>query len=120
MFSYAPWQGEQRGRNGGDERGELRVEVVDLEGALDVRAQAHRPGGALADVDAAALPGDDQALLAQHPHGLLHGHPGHAVSLGEFVAGGQLLAGGDLAGEDRGAQSYVACVPDDTSAKSNL
>ena len=47
---------------------------------------ANGAGGPLADEHPAALPGDDQALVAQQADRLLDGHPGHAVALGEFVA----------------------------------
>jgi sugar lactone lactonase YvrE len=63
--------------------------------------------GALAassDEDAASMAGDDEALVTQDAERLLHGHAGHAVALGEFVARGELVTGCELLGEDRGTE----------------
>ena len=84
------------------EPGEVDRHLRLLEGALDVRTKRDGPGGPLAHEDPAALPGDDQSLIAQQPHGLLHGHPRYAVALGQLAAGRKLLAGGELPGQDRG------------------
>ena len=64
------------------EPGEVDRHLGLLERALDVRAQGDCPGCALADEDPAALPGDDQALIAQQADGLLDRHAGNAVTLG--------------------------------------
>ena len=63
--------------------------------------QADGSLAASSDEDAASLAGDDEALVAQDAERLLDGHAGHAVALGEFVAGGELVTGCELLGEDR-------------------
>ena len=85
------------------EAGEVDRDVWLLEGALDVRAQADRSLGALADEHAAALPADDEALVAQDAERLLDGLAGDAVALGQLVADGSRSPGASC-GQDRGAQ----------------
>lgn len=83
------------------EAGEVDRNVLGLEGAFDVRAQADRAFGALADEDPAPLAGHDQAFFAQLAQRVLHRHGGDVVGLGQLVARWELVTGGELLREDR-------------------
>ena len=85
------------------EAGEVERDPVLRERLLDVRTQADRALRALPGEDAAPLPRHDQALVAEDAHRLLHGHPGHAVALGQLVERGQLGPRRERSGGDRGA-----------------
>src|SRR5262249_30398621 len=63
---------------------------------------------------AAALPGDDQASLAQYLHGVPDGLVGHAELLRERALGGQLvreLADLDSRGDDVGHLNIGGLIP---------
>ena len=67
-------------------------------------------GGLLAHVHAATGAAGDEAFLAHDADRLVDRHGRDAEELGELAAGGQLLAGFELADQDRGsgARSLIA------------
>jgi hypothetical protein len=93
------------------EAGEVDGDLGALEGSLDVGSQADGSLAASSDKDAASLAGDDEALVAQDAERLLHGHAGHAVALGEFVARGELVTGAEVVDRaGHGSQRWAELV----------
>ena len=103
ILSSGSWHGAVQGLAG--EAGEVDRDVLGLERTLDVRAEADWAFGALADEDAAALSGDDQAFFAQLAQGVLHGHRRDVVRLRQLLPGRQLVARRELLGQDGSTKS---------------